>query len=113
RMVLDMHGEALLPRHQARAARHRPALEDAIHLQAEVVMQPPGVVLLDDEALARLAARAATRFLRRLEVALLPIGLEPGHGSAGLAAGCRLGFRLRLAARGRALRGRRLAARFR
>src|SRR5258705_377666 len=49
RMILDVHGE---PPHlgvEARTLRHRPALEDAVHLEAEVVVETGGGVLLHDE----------------------------------------------------------------
>src|SRR5690606_15919536 len=50
RMVLDFHRQALDGRIDARALRHGPALHDAVQLQPEIVVQPAGVVLLDDVA---------------------------------------------------------------
>src|SRR5205814_3544308 len=38
-MVLGLHREALLARIEARALRHRPALERPVELETEVVMQ--------------------------------------------------------------------------
>ena len=52
RVVLDMHGQPLLAGDKARAAGDRPALHHAVKLEAEVVMQAPRRVLLDDEAVA-------------------------------------------------------------
>jgi hypothetical protein len=49
-MVLDMDGEPLLARHQARALGDGPALEHFVELEAEIVVQPARRVLLDDEA---------------------------------------------------------------
>ncbi len=50
RVVLDMDGEALFARHEARALGHRPAFQNAVQFQPEVVMQPPRVMLLHDKA---------------------------------------------------------------
>src|SRR3546814_13121493 len=47
RVVLDADGEALLAGHQARPLGDRPALQHAVHLQAQVVVQPPRRMLLD------------------------------------------------------------------
>jgi hypothetical protein len=48
-MILDVHREMLLPRLERHAFRHRPAREGAVPLQPEVVVEPAGVVALDDE----------------------------------------------------------------
>src|SRR6185437_6407291 len=48
-MVLDMDGEVLLPRLERDAFRHRPRGENTVALEAEVVVEPPGVVPLHDE----------------------------------------------------------------
>src|SRR4029453_10395234 len=58
-MVLDVHRQAPLERVEARPLRHRPALERAFELEAEVVVQPRRRMLLDDEG--AVAARAAGR----------------------------------------------------
>ncbi len=50
RVVLDLHGQALVVRVERGAAGHRPGLEHAVEFEPQVVMQPGGVVLLDDEA---------------------------------------------------------------
>src|SRR5205814_6207582 len=49
RMVLDVDGEMLLARLERHALRHRPARERAVALEAEVVVEAPRVVALDDE----------------------------------------------------------------
>src|SRR5262249_34791520 len=49
RVVLHLHGEPLLARNEARAARDGPALHHAVELEPQVVMQPARGVLLDDE----------------------------------------------------------------
>ena len=59
RMVLRVDREALLPANEARAPRHRPALENAVELQPEIVVEAARVVLLDDEAEARRASPCA------------------------------------------------------
>ena len=47
RVILDMDREALFSRHHAWAAGHRPALHHAVELQPQIVMQPPGRMLLN------------------------------------------------------------------
>jgi hypothetical protein len=70
-VVLDVHGEVLLPRLERHALRHRPARKGAVALETEVVVQPPGVVALDDEdRLLLLALLRAERLWRLLRVAL-------------------------------------------
>src|SRR6266850_2844355 len=49
RVVLHLNGESPLPRIRAQALRDGPALQYTVQLQAEVVMQPRGSVLLDHE----------------------------------------------------------------
>ncbi len=52
RMVLDVHRHPLRVRIERRTLRHGPAHEDAIGLEAQVVVQSPGAVTLDDESVA-------------------------------------------------------------
>ena len=64
RVVLDVHGEALVVGRQARAPGDGPALQHAIELEAQIVMQPARGVLVHDEQIARscaAACRAAPR----------------------------------------------------
>src|SRR5689334_19884855 len=61
RMIFDVDGEALVARHEARTARHRPAHHHTVEFQPEIVMQPGRIVFLDDVAEALLASRGATR----------------------------------------------------
>src|SRR5205085_11164665 len=49
RVVLDMHGQPLVARLERDAFRHRPARKRSVALEAEVVVEPPRVVALDDE----------------------------------------------------------------
>lgn len=82
RMVLGRHRQPLLAGDQARPLRHRPALQHAVHLQPEVIVQPPRRMLLDDIGIAASARRRLARRLRRpREIALGIIGVERlGHG---------------------------------
>ena len=60
RMVLDVDGEVLLARLERDALRDGPRGENAVPLEAEVVVEPSGVVPLDDEdRRLRLAAPTA------------------------------------------------------
>ena len=65
RMILDVNGEMLLAGLERDALGHRPARQRAVPLEAEVVVQPAGIVALDDED-RLLAALAAAEGLRRL-----------------------------------------------
>jgi len=58
--------------------RHRPARERSSALEPEVVVEPAGVVALDDEAGA-LAFLCATEWLRRLPAAPLAAVLVEAH----------------------------------
>src|SRR6185295_7415290 len=49
-VVLDLDGETLVARFETRPLRNRPAAEHAVELQPEIVVQPPGRVLLDEES---------------------------------------------------------------
>ena len=57
RVVLDMDGKPLLAGDEARTLGDRPALEHAVELEAEIVMEAARGVLLDDEAVAGAGAR--------------------------------------------------------
>ena len=85
RMVLDMDRQPLFRGVGARTLRHRPALQDAVELEPEIVMQPARGVLLDDkgELPARgRAHRSARRLGGFLEIALSPVfGQRHGRGS--------------------------------
>ena len=79
RMVLDLHREMLLSGLERNAFRHRPGGEGAVTLEAEVVMEPPGVVPLDDEGVLRgprPRAGGRNRLRRRARVSLLLVPAE-------------------------------------
>src|SRR4029077_3436197 len=76
RVILDVHGEAFFARHQARPARHRPALHHAVEFEPQIVMQPCRRVLLDHEGIAAALDLAAARLRGDAELALLAIFLE-------------------------------------
>ena len=86
RVVLGLHGEALFARIERRALGNRPGLEDAVAFEAEVVVQVPGGMLLDDEQ-QRPAARLGEdrRGLgRRVEGALGRVFGQGASGHAGI-----------------------------
>lgn len=77
RVVLDMDRKAPVRGIEARAPRHRPTLQDAVHLQSEIVVQAPRRVFLDDETVAVAVAHLVRRRLRRpVEPALALVGRE-------------------------------------
>ena len=78
RVVLDVHGEAPSVRVDRRSLGHRPADEDTVDLEAQVVVEPAGPVTLDDEAVARVGWRVGAGGLGGDgEVALGPVVGEP------------------------------------
>ena len=78
RVVLDVDGQALLFRAHRRPLRHRPALEHPVHLEAQVVVEAPRRVLLDDEQSAARPGGA-----RRTAPAC-----APGRASSGTSSSC-------------------------
>ncbi len=76
RVILDVHREPLLLRVPRRSLGHRPALEHAVHLEAQVVVQAPrGVLLHHEEAPAR--GRVPSEGLGgAIRIALLAVGFE-------------------------------------
>ena len=80
RMVLDLDRKALVVRIERGTARHGPGLEDAVELEAEVVVQARRVVPLDDEAQLRGGRRCLLprRFGRLGEIPLGAIFRQAG-----------------------------------
>src|SRR5258708_4195739 len=79
-MILGRHGQALYRGICLRLLRYRPALQHAVHLEAEIVMQRGRGVLLHDEAKLVPRSRDRTARLRRaIEMALGVIALKAGH----------------------------------
>jgi hypothetical protein len=79
-MVFYVDSQPLLARVPARLFWYRPALEYTVELQAEVIVKPPGGVLLHDKGQGLRPARAGAARLRGAsEVSLATIGLER-HG---------------------------------
>jgi hypothetical protein len=64
RMILDTDGQAFLRRVQRWLFRNGPALEDAVRFQAEVVMEPGGMMLLNDEEWMPVPLNRATERFR-------------------------------------------------
>ena len=77
-MVLDVDGQALFLGLQRGPLGHRPALQHAVHLQTNVVMQAPGSVLLNDEQATVATTPGAEGLGRALGIALVPVGVEWG-----------------------------------
>src|SRR5436309_12761147 len=83
-MILDVHRQALFVGAHGRSLRHRPALQHAVELQTQVVVEPARRVLVDDEPVARAGAGAAERFRRLRGIALAPVLVEAAaarHGA--------------------------------
>src|ERR1051326_9230336 len=67
RMVFGANRKPLLARHQARSSRHRPALEHAVELEPQIVMQPARRVLLHHELPAGAGPQLRLGLPRRAE----------------------------------------------
>src|SRR4029079_518991 len=76
RVVLDVHGQVALALAQRDAPGDGPAGEGAVALEAEVEVQPPGVVALHDEDRFVAPARTRERLRRPGRTALAPVGVE-------------------------------------
>src|SRR3546814_13341925 len=76
RVVFGPDGKALVVRIEARTSRHRPAFENAVQLEPQIVMQPGCVMLLDDKAVAACRPGRAGGFGRFREIALCPVCLK-------------------------------------
>jgi hypothetical protein len=68
-MIFHLHGEALIGGIERWSFGDSPGLKNALHLEAEIVVQACGVVLLDDEAVSRFGFDFAGRFGRFVEAA--------------------------------------------
>src|ERR1700736_873376 len=68
-MILDLHGQPLVGGIKRRTLRHRPRLQHAIHLQAEVIVQARSVVLLHHEPVSSFLPDLGWRFGRVLKLA--------------------------------------------
>src|SRR6185437_2356653 len=76
RMIFDLNGESLLAWHQAWAARHCPALHDAVKFQPKIVMQAPRSMFLNDIGFAARASDCALWFGGDAKAPLGPVGLQ-------------------------------------
>ncbi len=78
-MVLDVDRQPARRRVERWTLGHRPAHQDAVELQPEVVVEAAGAMALHHESqlLCRRRVRAARRLLRAVEVADRPVPLEP------------------------------------
>ncbi len=57
RMILHLHSQPLVRRIERWPLRHRPRFQHALHLQAKVIVQPRGVMLLYHESMPGLASQ--------------------------------------------------------
>ena len=86
RMVLDVHRKPPVARHHRRPLGHRPRRHRAVGFEAKIVVQARGAVHLYRRSAGACRPRSAlpARLGRRLEVALLVIGLERSGRIAGM-----------------------------
>ena len=79
RMILYVDREPLLAGLERNALRDGPRCERPVALEPEVVVQPPGVVALDDERRLLTPLLAAERLGRLLRIALAAVLAELRH----------------------------------
>ena len=84
RMILDVHREHALAGLERQPLRHSPAREHAVPFEAEVVVEAPRGMALNDKSQLRALFPASERLRRRLRVALAPVlaqlrGYRPGQ----------------------------------
>jgi hypothetical protein len=82
-MVFDVHGETLLVRTYRRPLGHGPALQHAVDLEPQIVVEPPRRVLVDDEPAPAGRAGFAEGLGGRGWIALAPILLQIAASHAG------------------------------
>src|SRR5690606_22867549 len=75
-VIFRAHGESLDAGVAAWAIRHGPAFENAVQLQPEIVVQTPGIVLLDEVRMAGCCAGRAGWLGGAREVPLAAICLK-------------------------------------
>ena len=75
RVIFHFNGQAPLATTERKSFRDGPGLEDALHLQAKVIMQVRGRMLLDDKAEPDIAAARAHSTSRFGRSAKIPLGL--------------------------------------
>ena len=78
-MIFDLHGQPLVGRIERGPLWNGPRLENAFHLEPEVIVQAGGFVLLDNEAIALLLLDFRWRLRSLLEPPLALVFFE-GHG---------------------------------
>ena len=76
-MILDLHRQPLLARHQTGAARYRPAFHDAVEFEPQIVMQARAACFWMTKALPRLRATLPFGSAVTPKRALGAIGLQP------------------------------------
>ena len=79
-MIFHLHRQALVRGIERRPLRHRPRLQHAVHLQAKVVMQTRGAVLLHHKTMPLAALDFAGGLRRLFEVAFAFVFFE-GHNN--------------------------------
>ena len=75
-VILDVHRQPFFVGADGRTLGNCPALQDAAHLQPQVIVQRPGGVLLDHEQTAGRGDLAAERLGSALGVALAPVFIQ-------------------------------------
>ncbi len=83
-MVLGAHGQALGRGVEGRPLGHGPGQQHAVALQAQVVVQPAGVVLLDDVQVALAPCLAGLRLGRPVQTPLLVVLVQRHVSSTAL-----------------------------
>ena len=80
RVILGLDGQPPVCGIERRSLGHRPGRQHALHLEPEVVVQPPGVVFLHHEAISTAFLSLSAGFRRRMELPLPAVLVERSHG---------------------------------
>src|SRR5262245_24914791 len=76
RMIFHFDSQALLTRHKAWSARHRPALHHAVELQTQIIVQPRCGMFLNDKRVAAFARDLAFWLDGYAEITFGPVALK-------------------------------------
>src|SRR5208282_2240650 len=80
RMVFGLHRQPFVGRIERRAFWNGPRFQDPVDLETEIVVQPPGVMFLDDKPVPAASALLSPRFGSFLKFPLSPVFAERRHG---------------------------------
>lgn len=91
-MILRLHRQAAVLGIEGRALGHGEGLEHAAHFQAQIEMEPRGVMLVHDESASRARMQVSRRLGRLREIPLLAVAGQGGSYHSGYPAWAKASF---------------------